>query len=464
MSKRNVYWLFVLINLGFFIYVFIKNYQDEIKCDFSNICSLAGKKISGYGEIDRIKYKNNDKVEIVLANLKVRSKNKDKNKKDNNINNYYDKNNNLKIYEGKLIAWVPEKEFERFNYRFKSVVKFGGELEIPENFEDFDYRRYLYKDDIFACIYKIDLSLLNKEGSRNRPFLAKQQIKFINLIYDFKKSLNLKIQTIWQGEDQGLIKSLIIGDKSELSKENKEKFQKIGISHIIAISGMHLHIISEILSKFFYFLGFRKKINYFLIIIFLGFYVFLIGLPASAIRALIMTGFAFLAQTLGRKKYSNLILFFTLNMMLVFNYKLLFNDIGFQFSFLAVLALLNLMPLLERFFLKIKFFTIINPISEDLMGKLRLTGVYKTIQATFLATLSCQIMTLPLMLYYFNYFSLISILANLMIFWVVFPLIFGAIVCLILSFISVKLAGLIAFLPEYGVKYLLFTADYLSKF
>ena len=143
--------------------------------------------------------------------------------------------------------------------------------------------------------------------------------------------------------------SILLGDKEFLSSSVKESFNAAGISHVLALSGMHVGIISVMfLGLFFPFkiFGFRKT-TYFLTLICIWLYAFLTGCEPSTLRACIMTSFVFSSILLQRKKSMLNALFCSLVIILIINPFSLF-DIGLQLSFICVASLILLVEPLNR--------------------------------------------------------------------------------------------------------------------
>ena len=146
-------------------------------------------------------------------------------------------------------------------------------------------------------------------------------------------------------------------------------------------------ILASILMSLAAFFKLKRALSFCLIMVLLVLFTVLVASPASAVRALIMGGFLILAQTLGRQNTALRSIILAAALMLVFNPLLLKFDVGFQLSFLAVLGMIYF----SRFFKKwVKF---------------------EALATVFAA----QVFTLPILIYNFGSFSLISPIANILI-------------------------------------------------
>jgi len=130
---------------------------------------------------------------------------------------------------------------------------------------------------------------------------------------------------------------------------------------------------------------FRQQAFYFAIIL-IALFIIMTGLQSSAIRAGIMGGLFLTAQHLGRKNLSSRAIVFAAAIMLIQNPLLLRLDVGFQLSFLAMLGIIYLSPIFQKY-----------------LGNI------------LAMTISAQIFTLPILIYNFGYLSLVAPITNVLI-------------------------------------------------
>jgi competence protein ComEC len=197
-------------------------------------------------------------------------------------------------------------------------------------------------------------------------------------------------------DDQyAIVAAMVLGDKSALSRDIKNTYSMTGASHVLALSGLHLGIIYALLSLLV--VGRRWQLfSQILIILSIWAFVFLVGMPASVVRAAVMlTVYALLA--LGhRPKMSVNTLAFTAVVMLLFQPSALFT-ISFQMSFMAVLSILLFVPLFEAVFTP-----------EYLMTHRWVKWLWGMVAVSCAA----QIGVAPLIAYYFGRFSVWFLLTN----------------------------------------------------
>ncbi len=262
------------------------------------------------------------------------------------------------------------------SYRYGDKLKIKGELKTPKEFEDFNYKDYLAKEGIYSVIYWPEIELIGREQGN---FIYSQ-------ILSFKEKLREGIYQNISPPQSLILGAIILGDKKRISSEWKEKLNLAGIRHLTAVSGMHVAILTSILMTLLIGLGLWRGQAFYLAIIFITFFIIMTGLQPSAVRAGIMGGLFLLAQYLGRKGVSSRLLVFTGAVMLIQNPLLLRLDVGFQLSFLAMLGIIYLSPIFQKY-----------------LGNI------------LALTLSAQVFTLPILIYNFGYFSLVAPFTNVLI-------------------------------------------------
>ncbi len=215
--------------------------------------------------------------------------------------------------------------------------------------------------------------------------------------------------------DKAVLNAIVIGKKDGLTPEIRDSYSTAGVSHIMAISGLHIGIICVLLNLLFFFIpsyGKSGVLKQILIILLLWFYVLLTGASPSACRAAFM--FTLLQFTIPykRSKYTVYnILFASATFFVLIDYTVL-KSISFQLSYLAVFAILLLYDRIAAVVkIKNKFLRYFTDI--------------------IIITISVQIITAPLVMYYFGILSIISIPAN-----IVFTLLLPVLICATLLYIA----------------------------
>ncbi|MBR5764940.1 MAG: ComEC/Rec2 family competence protein [Bacteroidaceae bacterium] len=222
-------------------------------------------------------------------------------------------------------------------------------------------------------------------AAANHSFLKKTRDAIENVI------LSLSLDK----EKEAIVSALVLGNRSGLSYDMRQKYSRVGISHILALSGLHLGIIYCILS-YLLFGVFRKgrarTVASLFIIAFLWGYVMVVGMPYSLVRAAILTTLCMVAAWLRRDAWSVGNLVFAATAILLVSPGALY-DVGFQLSFMACLAIMKFQPLFGNRF----------------QGNKVLKYIFGIITVSF----SAQIGVAPLSILYFHNFPSYFFISNL---------------------------------------------------
>lgn len=321
-------------------------------------------------------------------------------------------------------------------YFYGDVLKVQGELEEPKIFDEFDYKNYLAKEGIYSVAYWPEIEILERD--KGNPIFG--------AILKFKNKTTNSIEKIMPFPEVSLLEGIILGNKQIFSEDLKNSLNITGTSHIVAISGMNIVIISEILMFVLIAMGLWRKHAFWFVLVLIFLFIIMVGAPASAVRAGIMGAILLYAQKIGRISNAARIMVFAAAIMLIFNPLLLRYDVGFQLSFLAVFGLIYIKPVFDELILKkIK--------KEELNGLLQIVTT----------TLAAQIAVLPVLIYNFGRISFISPLTNILIVPFI-PFLTAIGLIFIGGTIIWGFLGKILLWPVYlGVTYVLKIIDWFSK-
>ena len=322
-------------------------------------------------------------------------------------------------------------------YKYGDQLEILGKLIEPTVFEDFDYQAYLAKDKIYLTIYYPSIKLIEQNQGLSAWLRINQKI------FNFKDKLRKVIEQTLLPPQSSILKAVFLGDRFGLSNQLKEKLNISGTRHIVAISGMHMIIMTQILL----FLGlgiglWRSQVFYFVLIL-LVLYIIMIGAPASAIRAGIMAGLLLIAQKIGRLRSADRTVIFAATIMLLFNPLLLKSDVGFQLSFAATLSIIYLKPIFDK-----KTSKWPNP--------WRLKDILTM-------TLAAQLGTLPILIFHFGRLSLISPIANILIVPILSFIMIGGMILIFFGLIWLPLGKIIVWPIWFLLTYLVKVVNYLSS-
>lgn len=272
-----------------------------------------------------------------------------------------------------------EKELFIKSVDVYDTLKLNGELEEAEGSKDiysFDYKQYLKSKNI-NYIIKIDkITLISKEKS------------FFKGIKCFLLKRN----------SNPYIKAFIFGNNKSIITDVMSSYQEIGISHLFAISGMHVGLLTLVISKLLMKLNIKEKYIFIIISLFLFFYLFITGVSPSILRAIFFY------------------LFFSINKIYNFNIKgVNIFLLIFSISLLVNPYYIHEVSFLYSYTISFSLLLVGNKINND--------SYFKRL---FLTSLISFIVSFPITIYFFNQINILSVFYNMLfvplISMIVFPL------------------------------------------
>ena len=196
-----------------------------------------------------------------------------------------------------------------------------------------------------------------------------------------------------------LLKALLTGDRSGLSRDTMRVFWESGGAHLLALSGLHIGILYLFLSRLLWPLGNSPRahrIRYFITVLAAGLFTLATGASPSIVRAFLFILINETARLIGRPRNALRVLSTALLIQLVLNPSAI-TSVGFQLSYLAMAGIFLLYPRLEAWWPK-------GP---------RIDPLRKVWQAAALS-ISCQVFTGPLAWYWFHTFPTYFLITNLL--------------------------------------------------
>ncbi|MCM1371263.1 MAG: DNA internalization-related competence protein ComEC/Rec2 [Clostridium sp.] len=221
--------------------------------------------------------------------------------------------------------YVNESDYENIiSLKVGDIIKVSGEISIPNkntNFNLFNYKNYLLSKNIhYICI------------ANKITFLKSSD----NILYNLKNGL---INYIDKFKSHEYLHSFILGENDLIDEDVINSYRQNGISHLFAVSGMHVTLVSGILlfiiNKFIK----NKKINYIMVSIVLFVYVFITNFQVSIVRAFLLFSSINISKSFNIKIKNIDILLFILCILLIYNPFYIYN-IGFLFSFIISITLI----------------------------------------------------------------------------------------------------------------------------
>lgn len=304
-------------------------------------------------------------------------------------------NERNKRYEVKILNFeepflavisIPKEQKELDFLHFYSAEAYLNPTQKPQYDFQFDYQKYLARQNIhYQGFIPNEISFKKKESVN---FADKIKQKRLDLLFRIDNSS-------LQPQNKAILKGIILADRTEIDQEIINHFSKTGLIHILAISGSHMAIIFLmilfVLNPIFS-VKYRNIPIYISLAVIWGFAIF-IDYGNSVVRSCIMITIYYIMIFLQRKP--NLLHSLALAGMIILSIdtQQLF-DVGFQLSFLAVFGIFWLYKPITNHYKPLK------------------NRVIRFILNTFSLSLAAQLTTLPLILFYFHQFSIMSVFIN----------------------------------------------------
>ncbi|PIR48516.1 hypothetical protein COU80_02275 [Candidatus Peregrinibacteria bacterium CG10_big_fil_rev_8_21_14_0_10_55_24] len=315
-------------------------------------------------------------------------------------------------------------------YRYGDEMIIRGALEKPTPIDTFRYDHYLARFDVQSI-----MAWAATEGTGQ----WRGNVLFATL-YTTKERFEQQINRIYSEPHASFLAGLLTGSRRGIPEHLTEDFNRSGLTHIIAISGYNITIVITVIGGLLFWLPLKWRLLPAVTAIVL-FAVF-VGASAAVVRASIMGILGLIALQSERVPQMRLMILWTLAIMLAANPMMLWYDVGFQFSFLAVIGLAELSPILEPLFSRIPKIL--------------------SIREALLATVAAQIAVVPLAAVTFGRLSLIAPLANMLAIPAIPIAMLLGFTGILLSFLWFPLGQLFAFIGWAFLEWVIVVAKTLS--
>jgi competence protein ComEC len=293
---------------------------------------------------------------------------------------------------GKLIIFYFQQceNIDSINAGDRLVIRFTPQKpKINTSDLSFDYNKFLKRKGVCATAYVTTSDWKYLKAPENSDLTARAEIisgKIVNIFEDCGLT----------GNNLGLASAMSIGYRSDIDKNVESYFRAAGITHVLSVSGLHVGVIYSLICFILYFLKYgkvKKVIRHLIIIICLWIYAYIAGLCPSVCRSALMLSMVSIGDCFGRRSQTLNTVIFSAFILLLVN-PLNIYDIGFQLSYLAVLGIVILYPILRNL-IELK------------------SSVLKYIRDLVLISFVAQLATFPLTMHYFGQFPNYFLLANL---------------------------------------------------
>jgi competence protein ComEC len=230
---------------------------------------------------------------------------------------------------------IYEHRYPEFSYG--DILEVTGKLQTPVNFADFDYEAFLAKQSVFSVMDYPQIKLSSTgQGSW-----------FLSRVYILRHALSNVMARALPEPQASLAQGIILGLRGNIPEDVNAYFARSGTTHILAVSGMNLTILSGLLSLVLArIIGKRFYLYVWLTLGVIWLYTLISGISPSVLRAAIMASLFLMAELLGRQKNAGPALLLAAAVMIGFNPMVLF-DVSFQLSALSMAGIVILYPLLR---------------------------------------------------------------------------------------------------------------------
>ena len=252
-----------------------------------------------------------------------------------------------------------------------------------------------------------------------------------------------------------LIRALVTGNRDALTDPFTSSLQRTGLSHTVAVSGMHVAFLAELLSTL---LGKGRRRTALVMIPSVLLFMVVAGNTPSVVRASVMILLLQIAPLLGRERDDPTALGFALMLILAQN-PFAAAHVGLQLSFLSVAGILLFSDRMRKWLLNKLGLKRQKAWSLRWMGN---KAVYFCV-STFSATVGAMALTIPLVALYFQTFSLIAPLANLLTLWAVSLAFMGGLVTGVVGAVSPLAGGILGLVVTPLARYLNWMVPLLAK-
>ncbi|MCP4541235.1 MAG: DNA internalization-related competence protein ComEC/Rec2 [Chloroflexi bacterium] len=276
-------------------------------------------------------------------------------------------------------------------------IRVEGLLETPPVLENFSYKDYLARQDIYSLIQRAQITFLaENQAERWRYYL-----------FTFKRYAQSTIARILPEPQAALLTGILLGIETGIPSDLMDDFSATGTTHIIAISGFNLTIVANLLANLAQ-QFFNKRRAVLVAAAGVAIYTVFVGASAAVVRAAAMSFLYLGGLYLGRPTSAFTSLGWAAFFMTWHDPNVLW-DVGFGLSFTATAGLMIYTGSLENVFERVLTrFTSVE----------RARKIVRLISESFLVTLAAQILTLPIIMTKFGRLSLITLVTNVGILWI----------------------------------------------
>lgn len=336
-------------------------------------------------------------------------------------------------------------------------VKFSAVLDLSDNtslkYGDIVFCESVFEEAIEESAYLRGKNIFVRLSASEATTSGEAPKGIAYYLYTANEYMSQRMRDMIGAEGGGLCAAFILGDRSHIDSGTKLDFSRVGISHLLALSGLHLSVFASALDMMLR--GFMKKRARNIICIAACFaFALFTGLSVSVLRASIMLSMVFVADMVGEENDSVTALFFAAFIILLVNGNSVY-DVGFWLSFSATLGILLTSEAANCIFSKWQ-----KPKKNLFLRFLHSTVKY--FYGIFSMSIASSFFTLPVVAFVFNEVSIISSISNFVFIPLATVLLLLCIAFVPLSFVP-YLSNVISFLCSFVAKLIIDLASKVSE-
>jgi len=276
-------------------------------------------------------------------------------------------------------------------YEYGDLLEVRGNLETPPDFEEFDYRDYLFRRGIDSIISYPQVRVL--DHGRGNPVRS--------ALIDIRSALSDSLSAVLPDPEAALAAGILFGARADIPDDLRDDMQATGTSHLVAVSGQNVVLLAALLMGALAWVIGRRPAAW-IVIAGVIVYAFLVGGQPSVVRAAFMGGLYVVAIAIGRRNSALVAIAFAAAIMTAMSPQIV-HDVSFQLSFAATLGLILLTSHLSGFF-------------EHVASRSSAVAEFPLTRAVIdvaTMTLAATVFTLPILAISFHRVSLAAPPANL---------------------------------------------------
>lgn len=336
----------------------------------------------------------------------------------------------------------PSILYLKHNYDLKPGDKVTGKFRLRMTHDGLQGDTYHRSNGTFLLAYSLDdcVCQANEE----------QSIRYFPAI--LRKAIAKQLDTCFSEETAAFVKALLLGDRSGIEYETRTAFKVSGISHIIAVSGMHVSILYSVI---FLIAGRKRLITVAIGIPILIVFAAVTGFTPSVTRACVMQILFMIADYILKEYDPPTALSASVLLMLVVN-PISVSSVSLQLSVGCMAGIILLYPGIQKWICDFSFW-------RSWKGKNLKVRFRNWIASGVAVTFSSMFFTTPFVAYYFRSVSLIGVLTNLATLWAVSWIFYGAMVVCLISIVWIQGATILAGLVSWLIQYVLLVSKAFSS-